>query len=306
MNILRNVFLLSAIVGSTIIFSACIDSPDTVDPNAQISQDLAAIDSYLTAQGITAVKDPYIRMVITKLGNKLPASFGNTVKVTYKGTLFTTGATFDENNTSYTVAPDPANGNQWSVIDGWKVALRILPEGSKAKIYIPSGLAYGTQQNGSIPANSILVFDIEILEVVRPASFFTKIASDSVAIDSYLDSKGITNVVKDSTGIRYVITTPGTGVKPTWYTKIKFNYTLKLLTDDTKVLETGIIEPNTQFYSRVVDYIDGLKIGFQQIQKGTKATFYLPSGLSYGSSASSTIPANSNLIFEIEFIDIIE
>ncbi len=299
------------IVGLPFIFSACIDSPEVEDPNVRLQSDLAAIDSYLTAQGLTSVKSPYIRMVITKLGDQLPAIFGTTVKVKYKGTLFTTGATFDENNTSYTVAPNPANNNQWDVIEGWKVALTTLPEGSKAKIYIPSGLAYGTNGRGTIPGNAILVFEIEILDVVSPESYFTKLGSDTVAIDKYLSEKLPSPILaqKDTSGIRFVFTTDVAGSNATWYNKLKVKFTYKSIIDDTKVLIAVDQEPSEFFFSRPVDYPNGLKVGLQKMSKGDKATFYIPSGLGYGptgaySGNTKVIPDNTNLIVEVELTDI--
>ncbi len=307
MNIVKRCFTLGLIIGLTIMFSSCLDSPQGDDPNIRLQQDIATIDSYLISNSLVAEKDPYgLRMVIQTLGTGLPASFSNTVKVKYTGTLLSTGAVFDE-SPAYFVIPNQTT-NEWPVIDGWKIALTTLPEGSKAKVYIPSVFAYGTKGQGTIGANEILVFEMEVLDIIRPAAYFTKIASDSIAIDNYLIGKGIYDAaVKDSTGIRYIITGPeGTGAKPSWFDKIKFKYTLKLLSNDAAAIESNTFEPNAQFYSRVVDYIDGLKIGFQQIKVGTKATFYIPSGLAYGSTSSTKIPTNSILIFEIELIDIVQ
>ncbi|HPH46344.1 MAG TPA: FKBP-type peptidyl-prolyl cis-trans isomerase, partial [Chryseolinea sp.] len=300
MNRLKRCFMLVVVVGLPFAFSSCSED-DTITYSEQLQMDVKSIDAALATQGVDVVKDVYgLRMVIETLGTGLPANFSNTVKVKYKGTFFFNGVTFDEETTSYSVIPN-ASTNQWSVIDGWKIALTTLPEGSKAKIYVPSGLAYGPQAYGPIPANSILVFDIEILDVVRTAAYYEKIRTDSTAIDLYLDNKGLyDDAVKDSTGLRYIITQSGTGDSPSLYDKVKIKYTLRLLTDDTNTLGTGTIEPDANFYSRVVDYIDGLKIGLQKINKGTKATFYIPSGYAYGTVTSGTIPANSNLIFEIE------
>lgn len=56
------------------------------------------------------------------------------------------------------------------VIPGWDEGLQLIPKGSKATFIIPSGLAYGAQGSPPvIPANSVLVFDVELLDVTKGA-----------------------------------------------------------------------------------------------------------------------------------------
>ncbi len=52
------------------------------------------------------------------------------------------------------------------VIKGWTEALQLMPEGSKYKLYIPHELAYGTNDNGNIPAGSVLIFEVELLKAI--------------------------------------------------------------------------------------------------------------------------------------------
>jgi FKBP-type peptidyl-prolyl cis-trans isomerase FklB len=51
------------------------------------------------------------------------------------------------------------------VIKGWTEALQLMPVGSKYKLYIPQELAYGTGDRGPIPAGSVLLFDLELLQI---------------------------------------------------------------------------------------------------------------------------------------------
>jgi FKBP-type peptidyl-prolyl cis-trans isomerase FklB len=85
-----------------------------------------------------------------------------TSKVTthYHGTL-TDGKVFDSSVERGEPATFPVNG----VIKGWQEILVMMPEGSKWKVYIPAALAYGNRAVGSIPANSILIFEIELLKI---------------------------------------------------------------------------------------------------------------------------------------------
>lgn len=51
------------------------------------------------------------------------------------------------------------------VIRGWTEGLQLMPAGSKYKFYIPQQLGYGTNDMGTIPAGSVLIFEVELLEV---------------------------------------------------------------------------------------------------------------------------------------------
>lgn len=78
----------------------------------------------------------------------------------YKGTLID-GTEFDSSYSRGEPATFPVNG----VIAGWTEALQLMKEGAKWELYIPSDLAYGSRATGSIPANSVLIFEIELLKV---------------------------------------------------------------------------------------------------------------------------------------------
>jgi FKBP-type peptidyl-prolyl cis-trans isomerase len=86
-----------------------------------------------------------------------------TVKVNYTGTLLD-GTKFD----SSLDRGEPFEFNtSGGVIPGWIEAVKLMPVGSKWKIYVPSKLAYGSRDMGKIPPYSTLVFEIELLEIVK-------------------------------------------------------------------------------------------------------------------------------------------
>lgn len=82
---------------------------------------------------------------------------GDTVSVTYVGTL-TSGTQFDAGNFTFRVGAG-------SVIKGWDQGLVGMRVGGKRRLTIPPSLGYGSQAQGSIPANSTLKFDITLLSI---------------------------------------------------------------------------------------------------------------------------------------------
>jgi FKBP-type peptidyl-prolyl cis-trans isomerase len=144
-----------------------------------------------------------------------------------------------------------------------------------------------------------------------------QLAKDTVLIDKYLADKGIT-AQKTESGVRYVITTPGNGPTVESGKSVKVNYTGYLLNGayfDTSVKavaqEKGLYDAGREPYTPfdvVVDrsnVIRGWHDALKVMNKGSKATFYIPSTLGYGPQrAGKIIEENSVLIFDIELLDI--
>lgn len=98
------------------------------------------------------------------VGSGAAAVAGDKIKVHYTGTL-TDGTKFDSSVDRGT--PYEFTLGQNEVIAGWDYGVPGMQVGGKRKLTIPANLAYGERAQGLIPANSILIFEVELLEIVK-------------------------------------------------------------------------------------------------------------------------------------------
>lgn len=100
---------------------------------------------------------------VLKKGSGAKPTAGDQVKCHYHGTLIN-GTVFD----SSVQRGEPAVFGVSQVIPGWVEALQLMEVGSKWRLFVPPHLAYGEQQVGDvIEPNSTLVFDVELLDIVK-------------------------------------------------------------------------------------------------------------------------------------------
>lgn len=127
------------------------------EEQAKIDDEL--IKEYLTENGLTATKTSSgLYYLIEMQGAGASCTGTSDVTVAYKG-YYTDNVVFDESD------QDGATFNLQNVIKGWTEGIPYFKEGGKGKLFIPSALGYGDKKNGPIPANSVLIFDVELLEV---------------------------------------------------------------------------------------------------------------------------------------------
>ncbi|HCQ30707.1 MAG TPA: peptidylprolyl isomerase [Flavobacteriales bacterium] len=121
------------------------------------------LQEYLTENNITAEPTQSgLYYIEEKKGTGKQAEPGKQVKVHYTGTLLD-GTKFDSSVDRGEPIEFVLGVGQ--VIPGWDEGISYMKEGGKAKLIIPSHLAYGGRQTGPIPPFSTLVFEVELLEV---------------------------------------------------------------------------------------------------------------------------------------------
>lgn len=115
--------------------------------------------------GIITTESGLQYQILEQGKGKVPQK-GDRVKVHYTGTLID-GTQFDTSLRSKNEnKPFEFVVGQGRVIKGWDEAFQAMPVGSKWKLFIPSELAYGDRQAGTIKPGSTLIFDVELLEIM--------------------------------------------------------------------------------------------------------------------------------------------
>lgn len=159
-------FILSVVIA--VLFFSCSKNNDLCNYDACAisapASEVAQVESYLASAAITATKHcSGMYYSIDAAGSGNTASICSNVSVKYKGML-TNGNVFDQSTT-------PVTFQLGGLIEAWKKGIPLIKPGGKIKLYCPPSLAYGSQaiKDGSgnviIPANSILVFEVELVAV---------------------------------------------------------------------------------------------------------------------------------------------
>ncbi|RNI33184.1 peptidylprolyl isomerase [Rufibacter immobilis] len=133
------------------------------DHAAQAARDEEVIKKYLTDNNITDFTRTASGLYYVKLeagtGNK--PTVGTNVEVTYIGKIIQSGYIFDS---SFKRGQNfRFNLGRKEVIPGWDEGVALMPKGEKALLLIPSRLAYGLMGSGSIPPNTPIMFEVQLI-----------------------------------------------------------------------------------------------------------------------------------------------
>jgi FKBP-type peptidyl-prolyl cis-trans isomerase FkpA len=119
--------------------------------------EVAAVENYLAGKGITnATKDNRgFYYTIQSAGSGMVASPCSSITIFYVGKL-TNDTVFDQTGAA------PRSFVLGQLIPGWIKGIPLIKPGGRIILYLPPSLGYGNVTNGPIPANSILIFDIQL------------------------------------------------------------------------------------------------------------------------------------------------
>ncbi len=135
------------------------------DMKIQYKDSIAAGDAYMAEnakrEGVVTLPSG-LQYEILRAGTGAVPTDTDQVKVHYHGTLIN-GTVFD----SSVDRGEPATFGVTQVLPGWTEALKLMPVGSKWRLYVPYNLAYGSADRGTIKPFSNLIFDVELLGIEK-------------------------------------------------------------------------------------------------------------------------------------------
>jgi len=231
--------------------------------------------------------DSGLQYEIIKMGSGAKPSSTDKVEVHYHGTL-EDGTVFDSSVDRGETITFPLN----RVIKGWTEGLQLMPIGSKFKFIIPPDLGYGARPIGAIPANSTLIFEVELFNIEKPF----------VDTDFNLPAQEMTL----PSGLRYLDHIEGTGEVAVAGKEVSVHYS-GYLADGTKFDSSHDRGTPFMFVLSQGRVIKGWDEGVAGMKKGGKRTLIIPPELGYGErGAGGVIPPNATLMFEVELLDIFD
>ncbi len=227
-----------------------------------------------------------LEYTITSKGNGKKPQNGDKVVVHYTGKL-TNDTVFD--SSVKRGQPFTFKLGAGQVIKGWDEAFQLLQAGDKATIKFGPVLGYGANPSGKIPANSILIFDVELLDVIEGLRPF--------------DVKG-KDTITTASGLKYIMVKANKEGEPVVEgSKVKVHYTGYF--KDGKMFDSSV-ERGQPFELKVGagQVIKGWDEGLALLRKGEKAKLIIPHTLGYGDQGYGPIPAKAELVFDVEIVDV--
>jgi FKBP-type peptidyl-prolyl cis-trans isomerase FkpA len=142
-----------------VVASALSCKKDEFDAEEQLRLDRIAIRAYIAEKGLQCDSTASgLYYLITKPGSGGSPNISSNVTVGYKGYLLD-GTVFDQ-----TVSGAPVNFPLSNLIVGWQIGLPLIQKTGRITLLVPSGLAYGQNGGGTIPPNTPIGFDIELVD----------------------------------------------------------------------------------------------------------------------------------------------
>ncbi len=286
LNNISNKLILILSLCSVLVFQSCQKDYETIQ-----EIDEAKIQAYLRKNNITAEKDPsgFYYQILDK-GNG--ASINNPDSVFYSTEVKSTeGVTYFKTNDYGMVA----NYLGYVTPTPYRIVLSQLNRGGKARVILPSYLAYGKNGSDPVPPNEIIVTDINLF----PESNLNAI--DDRFIQQFITDKALTGFTKLPSRVYRNITTLGTGTPVRVNDVLKVKYTGRIL--------NGIVfdqSGDKDLEQPLYQLIKGWRLGLSGLPVGSKVRLLVPSDLGYGAAVYGAVPANSNLDFDIEIVSIVE
>ncbi|MEI6747620.1 MAG: FKBP-type peptidyl-prolyl cis-trans isomerase [Bacteroidales bacterium] len=275
------------------------------------------LNKYLAANNITTKPLPSgLYFTETKAGTGKSIAKGDMVKLNFSVSLIEGKELF---STIQNGGPMPVEFGKPFENKGLEEAVGLMKKGGKAKVIVPSSLAFGEQGRGQMVAPySTLLYDVEVVDVTTKAQYDKekavaqkKVEQDAAKakteetgmLQKYLKDNNITAKPLAS-GLYYIEVKKGSGAKAVKGKSVSVHYTGRLL--NGTVFDSSVDKKKPlDFVLGQGQVIPGWDEGVALMQVGGKAKLIVPSKLGYGSQAmGDNIPAYSTLVFDVELLGV--
>ncbi len=285
-------FILASFVCFTMSFlvSCYVDNAeDSVNFNALNDQQ---IQNYIRQNNLTNVQSTgsgmYYKITTSNPAGRKPV-LGDSIYLFYKGTLID-GTPVD---TTSEVRNRPAKlilGTN-NIVEGLEEALKLMREGEKATVMVPSYLALRNNGTWRIPPYAVLIYDVKINKLVTEDDLINKYIADSAYVVTQKTDDGLRYIEK-SAGSPNTKVGNGAGVTVNYKGRLLNN----LVFDSKADSSFGFVVGQNQV-------IQGWEKGIKLMDEGAKGIWIIPSTLAYGVNGSGNrIPPYSPLVFEVTHV----
>lgn len=203
-------------------------------------------------------------------------------------------------------------------MSGFLEGIKLMKKGGKARLILPSQLAFGERGYKEIPPYTTIIYDVQVLDVKSKAEYEKQEAaekkklelkkanakkSETSLIQKYLKDNKIT-AKPTASGLYYIEKVKGTGPQVKTGSKVSVQYTGTLL--NGKKFDSSRDRGGKPFDLEVGKgaVIKGWDEGLPMMCKGGKAILICPSSIAYSEQEMGSIPVYSTLVFDIEVVDV--
>jgi FKBP-type peptidyl-prolyl cis-trans isomerase FkpA len=290
--------------------------------NAAAQGNVAAIEAFLKKNTLKAQKmSDGVFVNTTKEGAGKTPKLGDYIKINYTAQLFD-GKVFDKTEAD---KPFVFQIGYKQVVTGLDIAIAKMKVGTKSTFYVPAELGYGATAVGtSIPANSALMYEVELLDILTPQAYdkymrdlevierkefeqkkVAQFKKDKIDINDYALTSKI-NAKRTTSGLSYAITKAGKGDLIEAGNIIQIHYEGFLL--DGKPFDSTKDKAPFKFEIGEGKTIAGWEEGLKFFNKGSEGWLLIPSQLAYGpmgiNDKTVNIPPHSVLIFKVKIVEV--
>jgi peptidylprolyl isomerase len=223
-----------------------------------------------------------------RAGDGASPSVGDVIKMDYSVSL-TDGT--EIYSTYSTNQPATALFGRDQLLPGWEEGVGLMKAGGKAKLVLPPELAFGEQGYQTIPPNSQIIMEVELLSV-KPAPTPVSVASDKL--------------LTMANGVQYADLILGDGAEAISNTTVTTEYAVWVVgsSSDDFVASSEDNQPVTFIIGQETTVFPGWEYGVVGMKVGGKRLLIIPPDLALGSQSSGLVPANSTLKMEITLTDV--